>query len=558
MLEKFNSLLNKSDRKKLLVLLLMSLLLSCIEVIGLAAIMPFITITSTPEIIYSNYYYNSVNTFFNFGSPKEFIVFFGVSLIIFYVFRAFYIIVYTYILNSFTYKKYKSLVDLIFKNYLNLPYRVFVNKNSSEMLKVIITEAGQLSALTINILTLVSETLVIIIIYILLLLIDVKMTIILTLLLGFKILLLSKTISHRIKSKSKQRAEIETKYYKIISESLSNFKLIKLFADQVSLIARFSKLSTNFANIHIYNNTIQVFPRIVLESFGFILLIAAIIYLVAVDNSHEIIPVISMYALALYRILPAMTKIMNSYNNILFHSKSLDIVCEAVSDTYENEQAHTLSFHNSINLNNVSFNYTENQNLINNINLTIKKGQSIAIIGKSGSGKSTLVDLLCGVLIPDRGKILIDNVELNNTNIISWRKRIGYIPQSIYLFDGTIAENISFGREYNEEKIIHVLKQANIYDTMKSKNGLNTMVGEGGIQLSGGQRQRIAIARALYGNPEILILDEATSSLDTDTEKAIMREIYKISEDKTLIVIAHRISTIEQCDVRIDVNELTV
>jgi ATP-binding cassette subfamily B protein/ATP-binding cassette subfamily C protein len=151
---------------------------------------------------------------------------------------------------------------------------------------------------------------------------------------------------------------------------------------------------------------------------------------------------------------------------------------------------------------------------------------------------------------------LIDGVELDNSNIVSWRKKIGYIPQSIYLFDGTIADNISFGRDYDEEKIIKVLKQANIYDTLMEKDGLDTMVGEGGIQLSGGQKQRIGIARALYGDPEILVLDEATSALDTDTEKAIMDEIYNISEDKTLMIIAHRLSTIKNCDVKIDVSKL--
>jgi ATP-binding cassette subfamily B protein/ATP-binding cassette subfamily C protein len=193
---------------------------------------------------------------------------------------------------------------------------------------------------------------------------------------------------------------------------------------------------------------------------------------------------------------------------------------------------------------------------LNNLTLGIEKGQKIAFVGESGSGKSTLVDLICGIYRPNSGKIFIDNVELDNSNIVSWRKKIGYIPQSIYLFDGTIADNISFGREYNEDKLIKVLKQANIYDVLIEKEGLDTMVGEGGIQLSGGQKQRIGIARALYGEPEILVLDEATSALDSETEKAIMDEIYKISEDKTLMIIAHRLSTIEKCDVRIDLEKI--
>jgi ABC-type multidrug transport system fused ATPase/permease subunit len=185
---------------------------------------------------------------------------------------------------------------------------------------------------------------------------------------------------------------------------------------------------------------------------------------------------------------------------------------------------------------------------LENISLTIHKGDKIAFIGESGSGKSTLIDLIIGLYRPKSGTISVDGTRLDESNIKAWRSKIGYIPQSIYLFDGTVAQNVAFGKAIDDVQIKESLRQANILEFLENHHqGIHTAVGEGGIKLSGGQRQRIAIARALYGSPEILVLDEATSALDTDTEAKIMEEIYKISENKTLIVIAHRLSTIDGC-----------
>jgi len=215
----------------------------------------------------------------------------------------------------------------------------------------------------------------------------------------------------------------------------------------------------------------------------------------------------------------------------------------------ENLGNEEIKFNKKIELKNVSFSYEENKDILKDINLIIKKGEKVGIVGESGSGKSTLVDLIIGLYKPKKGKIFIDNVELNEKNLKSWRKKIGYIPQNIYLFDGTVAENVAFGEDFDENRVKEVLKLANILDFLeKNHQGIYTRVGENGVKLSGGQKQRVAIARALYNNPEILVLDEATSALDNETEKKIMDEIYKIGKNKTMIIIAHRISTLDRCD----------
>jgi ATP-binding cassette subfamily B protein/ATP-binding cassette subfamily C protein len=557
MIKKINNLLTYSDKKKLVILFFMSLFLSLVETIGIAAIMPFISMASNPELILENKYYNFIYNIYNFNSTNRFIIFFGFGLILFYMLRAFYIVYYTYAVNKFSMNKYTSFVKQIFKNYLNMPYSIFVLQNIGMLSKVLTSEAYQLSFVIQNLLILVSEFFVIFLLYILMIYVNLKMTLLLTFILIIKILFLKITISKRIVKIGEKREQYQGDMYRIINETFGNFKIIKFISNQFNLVNNFKSISKNYGDVFVHSTTLQTIPRNVLEATGFSMLIGAVIYIVAYSGDiASLIPIISMYALALYRILPAITKILNSYNNILFHSKSLDIVYNECNIKYSIENENKLLFKDNIKVKTLNFSYNSKINIINNLNLKINKGQKIAFIGESGSGKSTLVDLICGIYRPNSGKIFIDNVELDNSNIVSWRKKIGYIPQSIYLFDGTIADNVSFGRDYDKDKIIKVLKQANIYDTLIQKDGLDTMVGEGGIQLSGGQKQRIGIARALYGDPEILVLDEATSALDTDTEKAIMDEIYKVSEDKTLMIIAHRLSTIEKCDIKIDIGKL--
>ena len=231
----------------------------------------------------------------------------------------------------------------------------------------------------------------------------------------------------------------------------------------------------------------------------------------------------------------------------MYYHKSIDIIDEELRSPQEDLGSDNIKFSYEIELKNVEFSYQEKP-VLENITLKINKGEKIAFIGSSGSGKSTLVDLIIGVYQSNKGQIKIDDVFLDRTNLQSWRSQIGYIPQQVYLFDGTIQDNICFGRKLDNDLLKRVLKQANIFDFLETKQGFQTIVGEGGVQLSGGQRQRIAIARALYGEPEILILDEATSALDDETEQKIMDEIYHISSDKTLIIIAHRLSSVDRCD----------
>jgi len=479
-------------------------------------------------------------------------IFFGLFLIGFYIFRAFYSIFYNYLLNKFAFGRFHAFAFRLFKNYTNLPYKRFVKRNSAELIKTIVNEASNLSFYIQSLLLMFSEFFTVVLLYALLLLMDWKMTLVLTILLGAKVLFLLFFLKKRIEKEGTRRSTMQSKFYKILNETFGNFKIIKLIQNEEKLYSEFSSISHGYAKANIVSNTLNQLPRLSLETIGFSVLIGIVVYvLFEYNDASFVLPIISMYALALYRILPALNRILSNYNTLLFLSNSLDIVYSDLSYTPQTEGKDFIDFKNKIELTNVSFEYNKNKKVLENINISINKGDKVAFVGESGSGKSTLVDLIIGLYKPLSGEIVIDDKELTSDNVKSYRSKVGYIPQSIYLFDGTVGENVAFGYEYDKEKIIEVLKKANIYDFLSSKEGIDTLVGDGGIQLSGGQKQRIGIARALYSDPEILVLDEATSALDNETEAKIMDEIYETSQDKTLLIIAHRLSTIERCDRKI-------
>lgn len=551
-INKLREIMTRKDKISLIILFFMSIFLSLLETVGISAIMPFITLASEPSKILSNEYSKIVYDFFGFFSTINFMIFFGLVLIGFYIFRAIYSIIYNYLLNKFAFGRFHTFAFRLFKNYTNLPYKKFVKKNSSELVKTIVNESYNLSLYIQNVLIMLSEIFTVLLMYFLLLFVNWQMTLVLTIFLGLKVFLLIFSLKNKIKKEGIKRADMQSKFYKILNETFGNFKIIKLIQSEEQLYKEFSYASYGYARANILNNTLNQLPRLSLETIGFVVLISIVVYILFKnENASSVLPIISMYALALYRILPALNRIMSSYNSILFLSKSLDIIYEELIYNPPIEGKKSIEFKEKIYLNNMSFEYLKDNKVLNDITLTINKGDKIAFIGDSGSGKSTLVDLIIGLYKPSNGEIYIDNKKLNNENIRSYRSLIGYIPQSIYLFDGTVGENVSFGYEYDEEKIIDVLKKANIYDFLLLKNGINTKVGDGGIQLSGGQKQRIGIARALYSNPEILVLDEATSALDNDTEARIMEEIYQLSTDKTLLIVAHRLSTVEKCQRKI-------
>ena len=548
---KLNKLLTKRDKKVLLLLLLFSILISIVETVGIGVIMPFISVASDFTKLDTNRYLAFFYHLFGFKTHLNFVVAFGVLLVIFYIFRAILNLSYFYALNRFSQGRYHLLAYRLFENYMGMEYKNFIDKNSSHMAKNIINEANNLVQLISAVLFMMSEVFVLILIYSMLLYVNWKMTLLLTFFLGINVILLKIFISTKIKKAGIEREKFQQRFYEIIHKSFGNFKIIKLKSKDKEVLEQFNDASYGFAKSNIKNQTLSQFPRLFLEMIGFSLVAIIVVYLVLKYHTDikAALPILMVFVVGLYRLMPSVNRIFTSYNQILFFNQALNIIHNEL--IYEPEELgdEKIEFQKEIKLQDISFSYLKNKPVLKDINLTIKKGEKIGIAGLSGSGKSTLIDIIIGLYKPERGKIFIDDIILNEQNIKDWRKKIGYIPQTIYLQDGNIAENVTLSKEIDEKRVKKVLDQANILEFLETHHkGIYTQVGENGIKLSGGQKQRIAIARALYDNPEVLVLDEATSALDNETEKKIMQEIYKIGQNKTLIIVAHRLSTLDGCD----------
>ena len=550
-IKKLRYLLDKKDQSRLMGLVLFSVFISLIELIGISAIMPFIDIASNFDNIHSNQYYQLIFDFFGFINDANFAIFSGVLLVGFYIFRGVINLMYVHSMASFSQNLYAQITTRLFKGYLAMPYEVFTNQNSSYLTKVVITEASLMSGVIRSILLMISEIFIIIFLYALMLFISWKITIIFTIIMLIKLFFLTTIISNKIKIAGVTREKSQSEMYEFINRLFGNFKSIKLQDEDrfIDLRGKFTKVANQYAIANTKRIFLDSFPKLFLETGGFSLLILLLVYSLYSTGSNvlHILPTLSLFVLALYRLLPSTNRIISGYNTLLYYHKSIDAVDEAFRIPKEDFANETIEFKHRIELKNINFSFQDKPVLVN-INLVVKKGEKIAFIGKSGAGKSTLIDLIIGLYQPNQGDIKIDDVLVNKSNLQNWRSKIGYIPQQVYLFDGTIAENVCFGRKLDESLLEKVLKQANIFDFLQANDDADTLVGEGGIQLSGGQKQRIAIARALYGEPEILVLDEATSSLDDEVESLIMDEIYKVSQDKTLLIIAHRLNTIKGCD----------
>ncbi|WP_027178977.1 ABC transporter ATP-binding protein [Maridesulfovibrio bastinii] len=548
MLEKIRALTTRKEKRTIVLLVALSVLISAIETVGISAILPFISLANDFSLATANKYYNYVYQLLGFNSPEKFIIVFGYLLIIFYISRGFINLLYFYLIHKFSQGMYLSLGTRLFTNYVNIKYQDMTTRNSSDLSKKLITEMDFAAKYFYAFLLLISELFVSTFLYCALLYVDYKVTIALTLFMGIMVVTLLKTVSVLIKKEGNKRNSFQEKYYRAISETLNNLKFIKLLSGEKKAVASLQESGKGYTRSVVMNNTYSTVPRLSLEGIGFSLLIGALLLtLVQGGQISRIIPVISLFALAMYRLLPSANRILNSYNIMQFYSKTLDLIYEDYNIETQKLGNEPIDFNNEISIENLSFKYNTNT-VLDNITLNIKKGEKIALIGESGSGKSTLADIIIGMYSSYSGKVKVDGVELGNSNLLSWRKKIGYIPQSIYLFDSTVAENVTFGRSYDEEKIYNSLEKSKILSHLEHKDGLQTMVGENGTQLSGGQKQRIGIARALYGNPEVYVMDEATASLDKETESQIMEQFFEIGKNKTLIIIAHRLSTIEKCD----------
>ena len=560
---KIFNLLSKKEKNQTIVIIFMTLIMGIFDALGVASILPFISILSEPNLLSTNQFLKfiySKSELIGIKNQSDFLFFLGFAVFLFLLISLSFKALTTYMINRFVFMREYSLGKRLLQSYLCRPYVWFLNKNSSDLGKTILSEVSIVirQGLT-PLMNLIAQGAISSAIILLLLIFNTKVTIIIFTSLFCAYSLTYIFVSGWLKRLGKERLQSNSDRFKTISEAFGAIKNIKIKNLENIYEKSFSKPAFIFAKGQSTLRAISQIPRYIFEIFAFGGLILLILYLMQTNGSFLIsLPMISLYAFAGYRLIPSLQQIYSSITQIRFCGPAIESLNK---DLIKFKKTNSLSFENtkfelkkSIKLEKISFSYPGSSNFaLNNIDLNIKQNSSVGIVGATGSGKTTLIDLILGLLTQTKGKLLIDDIEITSVNKKNWQEIIGYVPQNVYLIDDSIISNIALGIEKNSidfDAIVKSAKIANLHDFIINEldEKYQTIVGERGVRLSGGQVQRIGIARALYHNPEVLVFDEATSSLDNITEKAVMDSLNCLVEKKTILIIAHRLSTVQNCD----------
>lgn len=549
----------------------MLIIAAIFETTGIGLIVPFVGIVTNPKMIKEQSILSNIYSLLDFQSTNAFVLFaVGVLLSVFIIKNA-YLLVFYYLQYRVIYNQKVKLSSAMFREYLTKPYTFHLQRNSAELLRNINGEVPKVfDGILLASFQLLTEILVIISILSLLIVTAPIATFTSGLLLGGSVLLFFKIFRNKITFLGKESQRVSREVIKWVNQGLGASKEIKVSGKESYFVDSYSVQSRVMANNTIYKNMLDQVPRMFIETLLVsVVLITMIILVFQGTDTSKLVATMSLFAMAAFRLMPSIQRIVATLTTIRFSQPALTVVYnDLVKDNsgrslidkevdYNSRTVKFLAgekiFNNSIKLENVDFRYpNQEKHSIKNVSLTIPIGNSVAFVGTSGAGKTTIVDIILGLLEPEKGQVLVDGKNLIELMPL-WQKKIGYIPQSIYLSDESIRKNVAFGindKEIDEDAVQKAIVDAQLKDFVDSlPEGLDTVVGERGVRLSGGQRQRIGIARALYHNPEIIFLDEATSALDNDTEKEIMKSIDGLKGEKTLIIIAHRLSTIENCDI---------
>jgi ABC-type multidrug transport system fused ATPase/permease subunit len=555
------ALLSRQEKRRLIFILFALLVMGIVEVAGVGALGPFMAVVSEPAIIHTNAYLSAAYTLLKVETDNAFIVFFGIAVISVLALSNFCISAINYILNRYTAKCSHAMSIRLFERYLRQPYMYYLNINSAELTKRIWNDVPVfVNEVLFRILSLISSAVIALFIFILLVAVNPLLAALISLVLGVSYILIFTAVRKFLARKGAERNRQDSLKYKYINETFGGIKDIKILGKEQVFLNFYREPSRLAAMSRAAGEIVGELPKYIIETIVIGGIIGVIIAMIQSGSRIEdFIPVLTVFAFGAYRFLPLLQKIFRAVSSIRYNSPVMDNLYQDLVRLPEGAplapgDAAPLDFHRAFRLENISFAYPRTEtDTIKNQSVTIARNTSVALVGATGCGKTTLADIILGLLEPQAGKLYVDDTEITAANRRNWQRNLGYVPQSIYLTDDTIRNNIAFGVDpalIDDGAVEAAARLANIHDfvTGELKEGYGTVIGEKGIRLSGGQRQRIGIARAVYHDPPILILDEATSALDSLTENAIMDAIKNVSHKKTIIMIAHRITTVKSCD----------
>lgn len=562
---------SRKQKIRLLFLSVMIVIGALFELLGITAILPFINVAMDPDSIQKKWYLTWLYERLGIDSANTFMAVLAFALIAIYLIKNIYLTIMNYCIFRFTYSNQRALAYRLLSCYLKQPYTFFLKNNSADLIRNVKDDTSMLFDTVLSIMQLAVEFIVCGLLVAYLMIMDKTITIGVGIVLVVVLVLFMKMLKKNIGIRGQIVRESRAGMSKWLLQTFGGIKETKIMEREPFFLRKVDSQYESFAESHCIYQTLSYLPKPFMETACIcsLLLVVAIKLLRGVASAY-FITTLSVFAVAAFRLLPAFNRITGYISRILFNKAGVYAVYHDLKEVEDlerqiqesSEEKEPLSFEKDIQIRNLSFRYPNvNEYVLQKVNLEIPKNKSVAFIGPSGAGKTTLADIILGVLKQESGEILIDGKDIHK-RIPQWHAKLGYIPQSIYLMDDTIRNNIAFAideKEINDDRIREVIEEAQLKDFIDGlEDGLDTVIGEQGIRLSGGQRQRIGIARALYANPEVLILDEATSALDNDTESAVMDAINSLAGRKTLIIIAHRLTTIENCDIVYEVRDMQV
>lgn len=558
------SLLTPDQRRRYFSLQIMVVFMALMELIGIASIGPFMALVADMQLLETNELLNKVYVFSGVNTHIEFLFITGIIVLVLLAIASILSVVTTWRLSLFAFSVGTEISDRLYRYYLSKDWLFHAGGSSAQLTKQIATEALRVTNFIILPLIQMNARLVLaVFIAVSIFIYNPLIATVGVVLFVSGYTIIYRVIRKRIALYGDHVSITSTDRFRLMNEGFGGIKDVLLYNRSYDFIDQFQKSGKIFARAQGVNTALSQAPRYLMELLAFGALISLVLVLLITRNGNlsQVLPVLAVYALAGFKLLPALQQIYYSITTIRGNTAAFDAIKNDLLLSLDNDEKQkkskfniNLSEFKSIRLCDVTFNYpNKDVAALKNINLQIPLNSTVGFVGESGSGKSTTIDILLGLIEPNKGKLMIDNTVIDHSKRQAWQRNIGFVPQSIFLSEGSIAENIAFGLkpdDINGEQVKKAAALAHLEIFVDSlPQGLDTKVGERGVQLSGGQRQRIGIARALYNEADVLIFDEATSALDGITEKIIMDAIQELSGKKTIIMIAHRLKTVKNCDI---------
>lgn len=554
-------IMNAKQKRTMGLLLVMMVFGAFLETASISLIIPVMTLVLSPDAVEKNPLMAGVYNGLHMTSPRQFTVFVMGAMVGAFVFKNLFLFLQQKVMYRFVYKNQFETQEKMLRSFIKRDYEFYLNIETSTIQRIIAADVVNAYLLILSLLQIISECIVFFMLAVALLLVDFKMTLVIAGLLVVTLVVIKEVIKPIMHRTGKENQDYSSLIYQWLSQTVGGIKEIKIIGKENYFIREYAERGAHYVAAMERLNLFSNAPKLLIETVCIAGMVAYMLVIVlSGKNLTEMMPALSAFAMAAVRLMPSANRINNQLTQIAYYEpffmnvsdNLLEETSEENIDMSYAKESEKLPVKKEITLKDISYAYPNTEKLIfDRAEMTIPVGSSVGIVGGSGSGKTTIVDILLGLLKTSGGEILADGVDIMQ-HYRGWLKNVGYIPQMIFLLDDDIRKNVAFGvaeEEIDEEKLWYALQEAQLDAFVKTlPEGVHTGIGERGIRLSGGQRQRIGIARALYHDPEVLILDEATSALDNDTEAAIMESINRFQGKKTLVIIAHRLQTIEKCD----------